>query len=98
VGSIYHTEAKFLGRKMEMDAVVTEWNPPSVWGLKIDNGPMKVEGTNKFEAKDGGTLVVQTFHGEVGGFFKMAESLAVKQMQKQFENDGQTLKMLLEAM
>jgi hypothetical protein len=65
---------------------------------KANNGPLKFENTNKFEAKDGGTLLVQTFQGEVGGFFKMAEGLAIKQMQKQVESDGDRLKKLLEAM
>jgi uncharacterized protein YndB with AHSA1/START domain len=98
VGSIFHTVGRMMGRKVEMDAEITQWNPPSLWSLKVSNGPLKVEGTNKFEPKDGGTLLVQSFQGEVGGFFKLAEGLAVKQAQKQFETDGQSLKKLLEAM
>ena len=68
-----------------------------MWGYKATNGPAKLEETNKFESKDGGTLLIQSFQVEVGGFFKMAEGLAVKQMQKQLETHANTLKMLLEA-
>ena len=58
---------------------------------------MKFEGVSKFESKDGGTLVIQNFEGEVGGFFSIAEGLAIKQLQKQIETDGNALKKLLEA-
>jgi hypothetical protein len=97
VGSTFHTVGHLLGREVSMEAEITQWNPPSLWGLKINNGQMKVDGSNKFEAKDGGTLLVQTFQGEVGGFFKIAEGLAVKQLEKQIESDGLRLKKVLEA-
>ena len=58
---------------------------------------MKVENTNRFESKDGGTQLIQDFQGEVGGFFKMAEGLAIRQIQKTIESDGKALKRLLEA-
>lgn len=73
-------------------------DPAQCVGLKGSSGSMKFVNTNKLDAKDGGTLLTQIYQGEVGGFFKMAEGLAVKQMQKQVELDCQTLKKLLEAM
>ena len=97
VGSTVHSVGRLLGREFAVDSEITEWNPPNVWGQKSSNGPLKFENTNKFESKDGGTLLIQSFEGEVGGFFKVAEGLAIKQMQKQIETDGNTLKMLLEA-
>ena len=96
VGSIVHSVGRLLGREFVIDAEITQWNPPSLWGLKASNGPLKFEGLNKFESKDGGTLVIQSFQGEIGGFFKVAEGLAIKQLQKQLETDGKTLKTLLE--
>ena len=97
VGSIVHSVGRLLGRELNIDTEVTQWNPPTVWGQKASNGPLKFENTNKFEAKDGGTLLIQSFQGEIGGFFKMAEGLAIKQVQKQVETDGNALKKLLEA-
>jgi carbon monoxide dehydrogenase subunit G len=97
VGSVIHSVGRFLGREVVSDAEITQWNPPNVWGQKTSGGPLKFENTNKYESKDGGTLLVQTFQGEVGGFFKLAEGLAIKQMQKQVETDGNSLKKLLEA-
>jgi hypothetical protein len=98
VGSVIHQVGKFMGRELETDAKISQWDPPSLWGQKFNSGPMKIENTNKYEAKDGGTLLVQTFQGEVGGFFKVAEGLAFKQMQKELEADCSRLKKLLEAM
>jgi hypothetical protein len=68
-----------------------------VWGIKGQSGPMKFGAISKFESKDGGTQVTQTFEGEVGGLFSIAEGLAIKQLQKQVETDGNALKKLLEA-
>jgi hypothetical protein len=97
VGSVFQSVTKLLGRETRIDALITGWDPLNLWSAKVNNGPMKVEVTNRFESQDGGTLMVQTFQGEVGGFFNMAEGLAFKQMQKQVESDAQTLKTLLEA-
>jgi uncharacterized protein YndB with AHSA1/START domain len=97
VGSTLHGVGRLLGRKLVIDAEITEWDPPHLWGLKFSTGPMKVENSNTFESKDGGTLLIQHFQGEVGGFFRMAEGLAIKQVQKKIESDGKTLKELLEA-
>ena len=97
VGSIVHSVGRLLGRELAIDVEITQWSPPNMWGLKGNSGPLEFEAMNKFESKDGGTLLTQTFQGEVGGFFKLAQGLAVKQLQKQVETDGNALKMLLEA-
>ena len=98
VGSIFQSVGEMMGREMKFDGEITQWDPPNMWGIKGGSGPMKFEGISKFESKDGGTQVTQTFQGEVGGFFSIAEGLAIKQLQKQVENDGGALKKLLEAM
>ena len=97
VGSIFNSIGEMMGREMKMDLEITQWSPPTVWGIKGQSGPMKFEAISKFDSKDGGTQVTQTFEGEVGGFFSLAEGLAIKQLQKQVETDGNALKKLLEA-
>ena len=86
-----------LGRELDLNVEITQWNPPDSYSIRAKSGPMDVEATNKFESKDGGTLLIQDFQGELGGFFKLAEGLAIKQVKKQVETDGNALKMLLEA-
>jgi carbon monoxide dehydrogenase subunit G len=97
VGSIFNSVGEMMGREMKMDLEITQWTPPNVWGIKGQSGPMKFEAISKFESKDGGTQVTQTFQGEVGGLFSIAEGLAIKQLQKQVETDGNALKKVLEA-
>jgi len=97
VGSVYQSVRKLLGREMKIDAEITHWDSPNLWGARIQNGSLKVEITNQFETQDGGTQMIQTFQGGAGGLFSIAERLAVKQLQKQVEADGQALKTLLES-
>ena len=97
VGSKLQNIGRMMGRKIEANAEITQWNPPNVYSYKATNGPAKLEANYKFEVKDGGTLLIQSIQVELGGFFGMAEGLAVKQMQKQYETNFNTLKLLLEA-
>ena len=97
VGSKFHAVGRMMGREINMDIEVSQWNPPSLWAMKANNGPLKFENTNKFEPKDGGTQLVQDFVGEVGGFFKLAEALAVTMARRQFQNDLDNLRDLMEA-
>lgn len=97
VGSTWRQASKFLGREIEFDIEMISYDPPHQVGGKSISGPFPVESTSKFEAQDGGTLLTITGQGEIGGFFKMAEGLVMKQFEKQFESDLAALKKLLEA-
>jgi hypothetical protein len=48
------------------------------------------------EPVDGGTKVTDHYRGETRGFFKVAEPIAVRLAKRQFENDSENLKTLLE--
>lgn len=97
VGSKLQNIGRMMGREIVANAEITQWNPPSVYSFKATNGPANLEAEYKFEVKDGGTLLIQSIQVELGGFFGMAEGLAAKQMQKQYENNFDTLKKVLEA-
>jgi len=97
VGSTFRYESKFLGRKSETEIQLTSYDPPSGASVKAINGPVPFENTYKFESKGDGTQMTFSGQAEIGGFFKMAEGLAVKQIEKQFDTDGAALKKLLEA-
>jgi len=97
VGSTHKVVRNMLGRNMEATIVVTSWDPPNQWGNKSDGGPVPFEGMQKFEAQDGGTLMTFSAQAELGGFFKLAEGLVGKQIEKQIETDSAKLKKLLEA-
>ena len=97
IGSTWRYVTKFLGLKNETEIQVTSYNPPHQLSVKVVSGPIPFENTHKFEPKDGGTQLTFTGQAEIGGFFKMAEGLAGKQIEKQMEADAAVLKKLLES-
>jgi uncharacterized membrane protein len=97
VGSTFRYETKLLGRKSETEIQLTSYNPPNGASVKALNGPIPFENTYRFETQDGGTLLTFMGWAEIGGFFKIAEGLAAKQIEKQLETDAVALKKLLEA-
>ena len=97
VGSTQDSVIKFLGRKIDSTLEITIWDPPNTLGFKVIEGPMPYEGTMGFESTaEGGTELTADFEGEIGGFFKMAEGLVGKQLEKQLDTDFSALKLLLE--
>ena len=97
VGSTWKAKIKFMGRDIESDMQITDWESPSLVSFKTLSGPIPMEATNKLEPKDKGTLLTLNGKIEFGGFFKMAEGMAGKQVVKQVENDNKTLKQLMES-
>jgi uncharacterized membrane protein len=96
VGSTWRYVTKFLGRKNETEIQMTSYDPPHQSSVKAVSGPIPFENTHKFQKQDGGTLLTFIGQAEIGGFFKMAEGLVGKQMEKQMDADGAALKRLLE--
>jgi len=97
VGSTWKTVGKFLGRSIDTELQVTDWEPPRLVSFKSINGPYAMEVTNTLEAQNGGTLVTSTGQADIGGFFKLAEGLVGKQLEKQIDADNDKLKLLMES-
>lgn len=96
-GSTFQYETKFLGRKSETEIQLTSYDSPSEASVKAINGPVPFENTYKFESKGDSTQMTIIGQAEIGGFFKMAEGLVGKQLEKQMNADWTALKKLLEA-
>jgi len=96
-GSTYRYKVKFLGRNIESENEITSYEPPNQASFKSISGPIPFEGTFKFESKDGGTHLSLNGRTDAGGFFKLAEGLVGRQLNKQMEADLNSLKLLLEA-
>ncbi len=96
VGSRLKTVDKLMGREIESTAEVTAYDPPNKYGQKTIAGPMPFEFTVTLKPEDGGTQVTMAGQAEVGGFFKLAEGLVGKQLEKQLDTDFNGLKKLLE--
>jgi uncharacterized protein YndB with AHSA1/START domain len=96
VGSRIHTVLRFLGRRIEGTAEVTELVPDKKLVQKT-NSPFPLELTYLAEPTADGTKVTVEAVGEPGGFFKVAESVLVRIAKKQGRAELETLKELLEA-
>lgn len=87
---------KFLGRKMESTVEVTEFEQDRLFGGRVLSGPVPWEFLYSFEETNGSTRVDFHMEGEPGGFFKVAEPLVVRTVEKQLVADLSTLKELVE--
>ena len=96
VGSKIHTVLRFLGRRIEGTAEVTELVPNRQLVQKTTS-PFPLELTFMAEPSADGTKVNVGAVGEPGGFFKVAESVLFRIVKKQGQAELETLKELLEA-
>ena len=96
VGSKVHAVNRFMGRNIDSMLEITAWDPPGSFGQKSVSGPIPFEITMQLEEQDGGTKLTINGEAEAGGFFKIAEGLVGKQLQKQIETDFEKLKQVLE--
>jgi uncharacterized membrane protein len=88
---------KFLGRKIESTVEVTEFEPDRLFGGRVLSGPVPWEFLYRLEEADGSTRVDFHMEGEPGGFFRLAEPLVIRTVEKQLVNDLSTFKELVEA-
>jgi uncharacterized membrane protein len=97
VGTTSRSVSKLLGRRIETELEITEFEPNRRFVLHSKSGPFPLQATVNFERLDGGTRVNVTVEAEPGGFFKLAEPLIVRTAKRQFQNDLDNLKDLMEA-
>jgi uncharacterized protein YndB with AHSA1/START domain len=96
VGTTWHAVGRFLGRKLESDFEYTEFEANRKIAF-TGKKPFPLTSTFTLEPLAGGTRVGQTVEGEPGGFFKLAEPLVVTMAKRQFQNDLNNLRDLMEA-
>ncbi len=96
LGTTYRTTTKFLGRGIEADIEITSWDAPNEYTQKGTSGPFPFETKNTFTPKENGTQLTISGQAELSGFFKMAEGLVGKQLEKHIDTDLNLLKIVLE--
>ncbi len=97
VGSTARTVSKFLGRRLESEMELTEFEPNRKFAAQSKSGPFPFQISTTLERIEGGTQVNTTIEAEPGGFFKLAEPLIVRMAKRQFQSDLDNLKDLMEA-
>ena len=96
VGSTYRAVDKLMGRTIEDVHEFTAWDEPNQSSFKSSSGPLSFEFTATLKPKDNGTQLTFSGQAELAGFFKIAEGLASKQMEKQIAADMDGFKRVME--
>lgn len=96
VGSTYNQVAKFLGRRIESTFEVLEYEPGRKVKAASTSGSFPITFTRMVEARDGGAEVSAVVEGDASGFFKLAEPLLARMVQRSVDADYRNLKQILE--
>jgi len=96
VGTTYRGVTVFLGRRLEWTSEVTEFEPYRRMKQKATVGPLSLEETHILEPVEGGTRYTFIREGEAQGFFRLADAIVVRIMQRDMEGDVARLKDILE--
>jgi uncharacterized membrane protein len=97
VGTTWRGVGKFLGRRIEVSTVVTEYELNRTYAGRSTSGPFPIEARQSYEPVEGGARVTFTIAAEPGGFFKVAEPVLLNLYKRQAEAELATLKEFMEA-
>jgi uncharacterized membrane protein len=96
VGSTYAQVAKFLGRRIESTFEVIEYQPNRMVKASSTSGSFPITFTRIVEPAGDGTKVTAIVEGDASGFFKLAEPLLARMVQRSVAGDYANLKRILE--
>jgi uncharacterized protein YndB with AHSA1/START domain len=88
---------KLLGRRMESTMEVVEHEPPRRFVIRVSSGPVPFTVTNVLSEADGGTRLDATVEGEPGRFFRLAEPLVARAVERELHNNLATFKDVMES-
>jgi Polyketide cyclase / dehydrase and lipid transport len=97
VGSIVAFVARFLGRRLEYDYEIVDFEPPVRLVMRTRQGPFPMETTYTWEPRGDATHMTLRNRGEPAGFSKMVAPLMAPAMRRANRKDLDTLKALLES-
>jgi uncharacterized protein YndB with AHSA1/START domain len=95
VGSTYHYTTDVMGRRMETHLEVTAYEKDKLWSVKTTGVPQSVEMVYLFEAVDNNTRLTISME-LTGGYPAAAEAMVKQQTQKNFEDQCNRIKQMVE--
>jgi len=96
VGSTYDQAAKFLGRTIVSEFEVLEYEPGHIVKASSTSGSFPITFTRIVEPSSEGAAVKAIVEGDSSGFFKLAEPLMARMVQRSVDADYQNLKRIME--
>ena len=97
IGSTYSQVAKFMGRRVESSFVVIAYEPGRLIKITTTSGSFPITVTRSVEPAQDRSLVRAIVEGDSSGFFKLAEPLMRRMVQRSVNSDYTRLKELLES-
>ena len=97
VGTTARFVSKLLGRRIETDWEITEFEPNHRFVALSKSRPFPLQVSMNFESAEGGTRVSVTYEAEPGGFLKLTVPLFVIMGKRQLQSALDNLKGLMEA-
>jgi uncharacterized membrane protein len=95
VGATYRYTVRFMGKRIETEAVVTAFEENRVFSAKTLCGPVTGEFQLEFEPVPAGTALTTRCQADIG-YFKYARPLALRLAKEQYRRDLDRLKGILE--
>jgi len=96
VGSQFTAVRKFMGREVEGTVEITALEKNKRYAAKSIDGPMKFDMDVTYEGANGSTTMTTSINGDAGSFFKIAEGMVAKNLEKSLGDDLNKLKSILE--
>lgn len=96
VGTTAHEVSTFLGRRIEVDSVVTEFILDQRLAYRTTGGPFPFSGSFDVRAEGDGAQVTATFEATPAGVFAFLGPLFARLVRRKFELDLARLKRLME--
>jgi hypothetical protein len=97
VGSTMRSVDRAMGRDVEVHSEITAWDPPRIYAFRSIGSSFPAEFRLTFAPLDGQTRLTMAGRIEFRGILKPFEWLFGGQVQRQVEDDLETLKRLLES-
>ena len=88
---------ELFGRRVETEFELTEYEPAKKIAFKSIRGSFPLSGAYSFARSGEGTAVSFDLQGEPGGFFKLAEPLVARMLQRQWDTNVANLKDAMES-
>jgi hypothetical protein len=97
VGALFRSVSNFMGRRMEGVYQVTEYEPDKKYGFKSQSGPIVVYTLYMFEVMKGSTRIDLFAQITPGALVKSSDASTERRVRKQYRENFNLLKDLLEA-
>jgi hypothetical protein len=96
LGSTYEQVASFLGRPVLSSFEVIAYEPGQMVKATSTSSSFPITFTRMVQAEGEGTRVSAVIEGDASGFFKLAEPLLARFVQRSVDSDYANLKRILE--